>query len=118
MSVQPRVLVVDDDHSARAFVCEMLKSLGYETDDVEGGVQGLALLERLHDDIIITDLRMPNMSGWDVLKAVRGRLWLSAGARRKYQEGRSRSPPRNGRGPQLIVVLWSGPDGLMPRHGI
>lgn len=72
-SVQPRVLVVDDDQSVRVFVCDMLKSLGYETDDAEGGVQGLALLERLQYDVVITDLQMPNMSGWDVVKAVRGR---------------------------------------------
>src|SRR5688572_25815008 len=53
-SVQPRILVVDDDQSVRAFVCDMLRSLGYETDDAEGGVQGLALLERLQYDVVIT----------------------------------------------------------------
>jgi CheY-like chemotaxis protein len=72
--VRPRVLVVDDDRSVRVIVCDMLTSLGYETDDAEGGVGGLALLERLQYDLVITDLRMPNMSGWDVVKAVRGRL--------------------------------------------
>jgi DNA-binding response OmpR family regulator len=72
--VRPRVLVIEDDPSVRVSVCDMLESLGYETDDVEGGRQGVALLERHRYDLVITDLRMPSMSGWDVVNAVRERL--------------------------------------------
>jgi CheY-like chemotaxis protein len=57
--VRPRLLVIDDDRSVRTFVCDVLDNLGYETDDVEGGVQGLALLERQQYHLVITDLRMP-----------------------------------------------------------
>jgi CheY-like chemotaxis protein len=72
--VRPRVLVIDDDRGVRVFVCDVLEGLGYEADDAEGGVQGLEVLERHRYDIVITDLQMPNMSGWDVVEAVRGRL--------------------------------------------
>jgi DNA-binding response OmpR family regulator len=71
--VRPRVLVIEDDRSVRVFVCDVLESLGYATDDAEGGVQGLALLERHRYDLVITDLRMPHVTGWDVVNAVRGR---------------------------------------------
>ena len=66
--------VIEDDPSVRVSVCDMLETLGYETDDVEGGRQGVALLERHRYDLVITDLRMPSMSGWGVVNAVRQRL--------------------------------------------
>jgi DNA-binding response OmpR family regulator len=71
--VRPRVLVIEDDPSVRVSVCDMLETLGYDPDDVEGGRQGVALLERHRYDLVITDLRMPSMSGWDVVNAVRER---------------------------------------------
>jgi CheY-like chemotaxis protein len=71
--VRLRVLVIDDDRSVRAFVCDMLESLGYETDNADDGVRGLALLERHRYDLVVTDLRMPELTGWDVVNAVRGR---------------------------------------------
>jgi DNA-binding response OmpR family regulator len=52
----------------------MLEELGYAADDAEDGGRGLALLERHRYDLVITDLQMPNVSGWDVVNAVRGRL--------------------------------------------
>ena len=72
--VRPRVLVIDDDPSVRVFVCDVLEGLGYEADGAEGGVQGLALLERHQYDLVITDIQMPSMSGRDVVNAVHGRL--------------------------------------------
>jgi DNA-binding response OmpR family regulator len=47
--------------------------LGYEADDAHDGGQGLALLERHRYGLVITDLQMLNVSGWDVVNAVRAR---------------------------------------------
>jgi CheY-like chemotaxis protein len=69
-----RILVIDDQAGVRAVVCELLESLGLDADDAEDGPTGLALLPRQQYDLVITDLRMPLMSGWDVLEAVRGRV--------------------------------------------
>lgn len=66
-----RILVIDDERNVRAFVCELLKSLGYEADEAEDGGTGLALLGRQRYDLVITDLRMPHMSGWEVVARVR-----------------------------------------------
>jgi DNA-binding response OmpR family regulator len=72
--VRPRVLVIDDDPNVRVFVCDLLDGLGYEADDADDGGQGLALLERHRYELVVTDLQTPNVSGWDVVNAVRGRL--------------------------------------------
>jgi DNA-binding response OmpR family regulator len=50
-----------------------LKDLGYEADEADSGVQGVALLEQRQYDLVITDLQMPHLTGWDVVNAVRGR---------------------------------------------
>jgi DNA-binding response OmpR family regulator len=70
---RPRVLVIDDDRGVRVFLPELLKDLGYEADEADSGVQGVALLEQRQYDLVITDLQMPHLTGWDVVNAVRGR---------------------------------------------
>ena len=72
--MRARVLVIDDDRSVRASLSGMLEILGYETDEAQGGAQGVALLEGHRYDLVISDLRMPGMSGWDVVNTVRERL--------------------------------------------
>jgi CheY-like chemotaxis protein len=71
--VRPRVLVIDDERNVRVFISDLLKDLGYETDEADNGLQGIALLEQRPYDLIITDLLMPHLTGWDVVNAVRGR---------------------------------------------
>jgi len=66
----PRVLVIDDEAQVRAFVGDALDSLGYEVDEAEDGTRGLALIERQPYALLVTDLRMPQMSGWEVVNAV------------------------------------------------
>jgi CheY-like chemotaxis protein len=66
-----RLLVIDDDPNVRTFVCELLRTLGYEADAAPDGPTGLARLGARHYDLVITDLRMPYMSGWEVLQRVR-----------------------------------------------
>jgi DNA-binding response OmpR family regulator len=68
-----RVLVIDDEPNVRLFVCDLVEGLGYEADDAHDGGQGLALLERHRYGLVFTDLPMPNVSGWDVVNAVRAR---------------------------------------------
>lgn len=70
---RPRVLVIDDDPNVRVLISDLLTYLGYEPDQADGGVQGLALLGQRSYDLIITDLRMPHLTGWDVVNTVRGR---------------------------------------------
>ncbi|MBL8140098.1 MAG: response regulator, partial [Acidobacteria bacterium] len=64
----PRVLVVDDERSMRELLYIMLRREGYEVTLAESGEQALAALGRHAFDLVISDIRMPDMSGVDVLR--------------------------------------------------
>jgi two-component system response regulator PilR (NtrC family) len=63
-----RVLVVDDERSMRELLSIVLKRDGYEVLAAEDGARAIELLKKQRVDILITDIRMPQMSGVDVLR--------------------------------------------------
>jgi signal transduction histidine kinase/CheY-like chemotaxis protein len=67
---KPRILWVDDEALIREVGAEMLEGLGYEALTADGGAAGLALLENEHIDIIVSDIGMPEMDGWQFLDIV------------------------------------------------
>ncbi len=69
-----RILLVDDDPTIRKIGSTLLESKHYEVLCAEDGFEGLAALKRSLPDIIISDLRMPNMSGFEFLSVVRHRF--------------------------------------------
>lgn len=62
------VLLVDDNPK---YLRDALPFYGYEVHSVTDGVQALKMLENRVFDIILLDVMMPNMNGWDTLKAIR-----------------------------------------------
>jgi DNA-binding response OmpR family regulator len=74
--VQPegaRVLIIDDEPDIRAFLADLLTVQGYRCDTAESGVAGLAKLAAAKPDVVLLDIMMPGMSGFDVLKSIRAR---------------------------------------------
>jgi two-component system response regulator PilR (NtrC family) len=67
-----RVLVVDDEQSMRELLEIVLRREGYEVLVADNGRAALATLERQPVDLLISDIKMPDMSGVDVLRAARG----------------------------------------------
>ncbi len=65
------VLVVDDDDAARGFCAEAMTTLGFATQTAESAARALVLLASGQFDIVLTDVRMPGMSGLDLLKIVK-----------------------------------------------
>src|ERR1043165_1565647 len=63
-----RVLVVDDERSMRELLSIVLRRDGYDVLIAEDGATGLELLKRERVDILITDIRMPQMNGVDLLR--------------------------------------------------
>jgi two-component system response regulator PilR (NtrC family) len=63
-----RVLVVDDERSIRELLTIVLKRDGHDVLIAEDGARAIDLLKRERVDILITDIRMPQMSGVDVLR--------------------------------------------------
>lgn len=65
------ILVVEDDSLMRDFLCETLKRKGYTVQGVRDGRSALDKIKRKRYDLIITDLRMPDIGGMKVLEAAR-----------------------------------------------
>jgi CheY-like chemotaxis protein len=63
MTIQ--ALVVDDDDDLREALCEALVDEGYEASGAADGEQALAMIRRRAPDVILLDLMMPNMNGWE-----------------------------------------------------
>jgi two-component system NtrC family response regulator len=66
-----RILVVDDEPIQRELVSGFLKKQGFDVSAAESGVKALELFRQDSIDLILTDQKMPNMSGSDLLQAVR-----------------------------------------------
>ena len=68
---KPKILVVDDDKVIREGCREVLTQDGYEVILAENGELGLKMIEKAHFDVILLDLMMPGLSGFDVLSQVK-----------------------------------------------
>lgn len=65
------VLIVDDKESVRNMITAHLSGLGYDTTTAETGEAALDMFKERIFDVVITDMRMPGMSGLDVIRAVK-----------------------------------------------
>jgi DNA-binding NtrC family response regulator len=66
-----RILLVDDDESLRLVLRMELEELGYAVTAAASGEEALALAEREAPDLVLTDVRMPGLSGLDLLARLR-----------------------------------------------
>lgn len=64
----PRVLIAEDDASIRRLLATTLRRRRLEVEAAEDGHAALQALQRARWDVLITDLMMPRVSGWDVLR--------------------------------------------------
>jgi DNA-binding response OmpR family regulator len=70
---RPRALVVEDEAPVRDLWCEFLRMLGCDAVQTATGVEGLASFDEGGYDILVTDLLMPGLNGWEVAWTVRRR---------------------------------------------
>jgi two-component system chemotaxis response regulator CheY len=64
-------LVVDDSMLIRYTVCRSLEERGFAVESATNGVEALQILERVHPDVIVTDMQMPKMSGGELITALK-----------------------------------------------
>jgi len=69
--VPKRILIVDDEPHIVEAVRFLLEEEGYETLSAFNGEEALEKVEREHPDLVILDVRMPKISGWDVLASIK-----------------------------------------------
>jgi signal transduction histidine kinase/CheY-like chemotaxis protein len=65
------ILAVDDDENQRDLICEILEPLGFTVVTASSGAECLALVERHKPNLILLDVAMPDMDGWQVGRQLR-----------------------------------------------
>jgi len=93
---QRTVLVVDDKWENRTVLVDLLSPLGFAVVEASGGHEGLTLAIERQPDVIITDLLMPEMDGFELIRQVRAELSLTstvliASSASVYEEDQQRS---------------------------
>jgi DNA-binding NtrC family response regulator len=73
MSVSAKILVVDDDMDSRTIASEIVRSAGHQVRAVTHAKEALDYLEREHFDVLLSDIRMRECTGFDLLWVVRKR---------------------------------------------
>ena len=64
------ILVVDDEPSYRKAMKRLLNTDGHNVTLAEDGIDGLRILEKKEFEMVLTDINMPNMNGWEFLEKV------------------------------------------------
>jgi excisionase family DNA binding protein len=72
------ILIVDDDESLREFVRVNLEMEGYAVREAADATEGLAALEEEPPDLILLDVMMPKVDGWEMLRRVQERHGVGA----------------------------------------
>ena len=66
-----KLLVIDDDSAVTDLLSLLLKSHGFEVGATNNSTEGLSMIRDDSPDVVILDLMMPDMDGWQICKAVR-----------------------------------------------
>jgi len=66
-----RILVVEDDEEMRSLLKDFIEAEGFETDSVSNGYDALGILIKKPFDLVVTDIRMPGLTGLDILPRIR-----------------------------------------------
>ncbi|WP_039832151.1 response regulator transcription factor [Paenibacillus sonchi] len=65
------ILVVEDDESTRKLMCVVLQTRGFKTCWAEDGITALEIIGKQHIDLVVLDLMMPNMDGYELTRQLR-----------------------------------------------
>ena len=68
---RPVILVVEDDEAIRSIVTRVLENDGYKAHGAVNGADGIEKFYKLLPDLVVMDVKMPVMNGWDALKRLR-----------------------------------------------
>ncbi len=71
VAVGAHILIVDDEWATRHTLANLLKRTGYRVEEADSGREALEHIKRQHFDLVILDLKMPEMDGTEVLRAAR-----------------------------------------------
>jgi|Deesub1362A_J573_1020465.scaffolds.fasta_scaffold06510_3 DNA-binding response OmpR family regulator len=66
-----RILIIDDEPEIITLTRMMLQKAGYEVIEAESGKEGLEILEKDKIDLVLLDVVMPGMNGWEVCRKIK-----------------------------------------------
>jgi len=69
------VLVVDDDHDARVIFSSYLRAVGCSVATASDGRAAVEKADELTPDVIVMDLAMPRVDGWEAIRRIRNSSW-------------------------------------------
>jgi CheY-like chemotaxis protein len=70
-----RILVVDDNRDGADTLAMMLKLMGHETRTAHDGLEAVAAAEAFRPDVVLLDIGLPRLNGYDVARRIRGQRW-------------------------------------------
>lgn len=70
-----RIMVVEDDRNTRKLMQTVLEQGGYEPVPACNGVEALELLDKVHVDLMVVDIMMPGMDGYELTRTLRNSGW-------------------------------------------
>jgi CheY-like chemotaxis protein len=73
MQQEPPILIVDDDPAILETVSDILSEEGYPVARTANSLEGLEMAERLAPALILLDMRMPQLDGWEFARRLRAR---------------------------------------------
>lgn len=69
--MQPKILVVDDNHDNAEIVCQYLKAKGYDVTVAYSGEEALEVYPTLNPSMVLLDVMMPGRDGWEVCREMK-----------------------------------------------
>ena len=66
-----RIMIIEDDEAMRSLLEDFFEEEGFETDSASNGADALRILSKDPLDLIVTDIRMPGLTGLDILPRLR-----------------------------------------------
>jgi PAS domain S-box-containing protein len=66
-----KVLITDDEPYNRLFLCELLRAVGFEAEEATNGAEAVLKFKKWSPDLILMDVRMPVMNGFEAVKKIR-----------------------------------------------
>ena len=70
-SISTKILVIDDDLAITELMSMLLKTHGFEVFTTNSGIEGVKIVEEKKPNVVLLDLMMPDLDGWQVSKAIR-----------------------------------------------
>lgn len=67
------ILIIEDSRFTRSSIVKTLKAHGYDVLEADNGARGLAMIDEHAPDLVISDLLMPEMDGFEFLESLRSR---------------------------------------------